>query len=150
MLKTTPNGSSSLRLQPSGTHHFLLDTTCPVPSNPSPASRTRVNSESSHGQWEAYTNGGVIADDARYLQKAKEEQAEDLEPFRKTPPNAGGSAKAKKLVEVSLEKKTASKNAGLLIDLDIGTEVSYPQSYANAASSWKGKGTAKPGQNFLD
>jgi hypothetical protein len=91
-----------------------------------------------------------VADGARYLQKAKEEEAKYLEVVRNTPPVAGGSSKATKLVEVSPEKKNVSKNVNLLIDLDFGAEVSAPQSYANAASSGKGKGKAKPSQNFLN
>jgi ribosomal protein L3 len=91
-----------------------------------------------------------VADDARYLQKAREEEAEHLETVRNTPPATAGSSKSPKLVEVSPEKKNVSKNVNLLIDLDFGAEVSAPQSYANAASSGKGKGKAKPSQNFLN
>jgi helicase required for RNAi-mediated heterochromatin assembly 1 len=61
-----------------------------------------------------------MADDARYLQKAKEEEAKYLETIRNTPPITAGSSKATKLVEVSPEKKTVSKNTNLLIDLDLG------------------------------
>jgi hypothetical protein len=93
-----------------------------------------------------------VADDARYLQKAREEEAEHLETVRNTPPATAGSSKSPKLVEVSPEKKTVSKNAHLLVDLDFGVEVNYQQSYANAASSGKckGKGKARLSQNFLD
>jgi hypothetical protein len=85
--------------------------------------------------------------------KAREEQAKFGKVFRNTPP-AVGSSKPAKLVEISPEKKAVSKNANLLIDLDLDLGQAPPpmngqQSYATSSRS-KGKAVAKANMSLLD
>jgi len=139
------------------TRNLLLETTYQTPANPTPASRTPDNSDSTAERWQAYINGGAAADDVHYLQKTKEEEAKYLETIRNNPPALDTASISTKLIELSPEKKSASKNADLLIDLDVGTvtDVSQrqsgikPLSYANAASS-KEKNKVKTSFNLLD
>lgn len=98
--------------------------------------------------------GGVAADDAQYMQKARQEQARYLEVIRNTPPVSSSTLNPAKLIEVSPEKKVISKNANLLIDLDLGPDPAsiYNQgSHAKTASSKsKGKAAAKVNMSLLD
>jgi helicase required for RNAi-mediated heterochromatin assembly 1 len=151
MLKSTPNGIRSLRPQ-SATRQPLLDTAYQVSSNSMPTSKIPENPASPDGKWQAYTNGGAATDDAKFLQKIKQEQAAYLETIHNIPPAAVGSSKATKLVEISPEKKAVSKNTNLLIDLDFGAEpeIHHQQSYANVISSGKGRVKARMSKSFLD
>jgi helicase required for RNAi-mediated heterochromatin assembly 1 len=156
MLKTVPNGVSS-RQPSSATYNPLVDTTYQMPANPVPmqAPRTPEPSTSSGEKWQAHVNGGVAKDDAHYVQKAREEQAKLREVLSNTPPHAA-SSKPAKLIEVSPEKKAVSKNANLLIDLDLDlgqapTPMGGQRSYANtSASNGKGKAVAKANTSLLD
>jgi helicase required for RNAi-mediated heterochromatin assembly 1 len=106
--------------------------------------------------WQAYVDGGAAADDAQYLQKSREEEARYLETMRNTTPNASASSKPARLIELSPEKKSVSKNADLLIDLDFGPALEmgqHQQSYVGAATykgKGKGKGKVKTCPNYLD
>lgn len=88
---------------------------------------------SAHDRWQEYTEGGgAAADDARHVQLVKEQQRRNV-----TPSVAAGASSAR-LIEVSPEKKTVSKNTDLLIDLnfDVAPEAEpRRQSYVNAASA---------------
>lgn len=145
MLKPAANAATSSRPPPSKLRGLLLDSGFQTPANPPPPS-------GSPDKWHAYVNGGAKADDARMLQKRKEEDAA-FEKQRRNgthrPPataatNAGASA-SNKLIETSPEKPSASVsgNTSLLVDLDINsTYEAYPPqasraSYASAAGSKK-------------
>jgi helicase required for RNAi-mediated heterochromatin assembly 1 len=152
MLKTVPNGTGGYRQATSTSRNLLPETTYQTPANPMPV-RTPDNSDSTTERWQAYTNGGAAEDDARMLQKMKEEEAQHLVSA------AGSSSKSAKLITVSPQKATVSKNADLLIDLDFGTDmyaVQPPPGFgtslsANAASSSSnGKGNGKATVNLLD
>lgn len=86
-----------------------------------------------HDRWQEYTErGGAAADDARHVQLVKEQQR------RSVTPSVAAGASSVRLIEVSPEKKTVSKNTDLLIDLnfDVAPEAeSRRQSYAIAASA---------------
>ncbi|KAH4973379.1 hypothetical protein HBI78_001190 [Parastagonospora nodorum] len=151
MLKAVPNGQQL----PSATNNLVTNTTYQMPVNPMPASRTPAAPGGSNEKWSTYVNGGVAADDARYMKKRKDE-AQNLELIRNTPPTAGPSLNPTKLIEISPEKKAISGNANLLIDLDLdlGTALNpshAPHSWAKAASSnKKGKAPAKSNMSLLD
>lgn len=151
MLKAVPNG----RQAPSPSNNLIANNTYQMPATPLPVSRTLAAPGGSNEKWSTYANGGVAADDARYMQKRKDE-AQNLELIRNTPPTAGPSSNPTRLIEVSPEKKAISGNANLLIDLDLdlGTapEPSRAQhSWAKAASSNnKGKAPVKANMNLLD
>jgi helicase required for RNAi-mediated heterochromatin assembly 1 len=135
MLKAAPNG----RQPPSATRNLLANATYQMPANPMPTSRTPAASSGSGEKWQAYVNGGAAADDAQFVLRAKEEAAKYLEFVRNTPPAASESFKPSKLIEVSPVKKAISRNANLLIDLDLGLgtapEPSLPQpSWVKTAS----------------
>jgi helicase required for RNAi-mediated heterochromatin assembly 1 len=172
MLKSTPNGSASRRPLPTTTQQVLIDFPFQTPANPPATSRL---SGSIPKEWKAYVNGGAATDDAKYLQKGREEEAKYLEAIRKTTPVAGSSSrpatglslekksvtqmadsssKSARLIKLSPEKKSVSKNANLLIDLDVGPASGMgqiQQSYTGAASyKGKGKGKAQACLNFLD
>jgi helicase required for RNAi-mediated heterochromatin assembly 1 len=144
MLKTSSNQP------PQATRNLLLDSTFQTPSSPIPVpiSTTLDNASSTTARWQTHVNGGVTADDARALQKMKEEEAKYLETIRKIPQSdIASSIKPTKLIQVSPEKKSAiSTNANLLIDIDVGARTS---SYAGAVSS-KSKGKTKASMNLLD
>jgi hypothetical protein len=154
MLKTVSNAATSRQPAPAA-RNLLVDTTDQMPANPVPVpvSRTPEPSTSSSEKWQAYVNRGIDKDDAQYMQKAREEQAKFGKVFRNTPP-AVGSSKPAKLVEISPEKKAVSKNANLLIDLDLDLGQAPPpmngqQSYATSSRS-KGKAVAKANMSLLD
>jgi helicase required for RNAi-mediated heterochromatin assembly 1 len=167
-----PNGSASRRPLPTTTQQVLIDLPFQTPANPPATSRPL---QSVPNEWKAYVNGGAATDDARYLQKSREEEAKYLETIRKTTPVAASSSKPAielspekksvsqmadpsskpaRLVELSPEKKSVSQNANLLIDLDFGPVSGMghiQQSYTGAASyKGKGKGKAQACPNFLD
>jgi hypothetical protein len=156
MLKTVPNGASS-RPPCSATRNLLVDTTYQMSANPIPlpTSRTPEPSTSSSEKWHAYVKGGIAKDDAQYVQKAGEGQAKLREVVNNTPPPAA-SSKPAKLIELSPEKKAVSKNANLLIDLDLDlgqvpTPMDGQLSYANtSASDGKGKAVVKANMSLLD
>lgn len=151
MLKAVPNG----RQASSAPNNLIANTTYQMPATPQPVSGTSAAPGGSNEKWSTYANGGVVADDARYMQMRKDE-AQKLELIRNTPSIAGPSSNPTRLIEVSPEKKAISGNANLLIDLDLdlGTapEPSHAQhSWAQTASSTnKGKAVAKPNMNLLD
>jgi hypothetical protein len=149
MLKPMPKGSTALRLPVSTIQHVLIDTTLQTPANPPAPSRA---SEKATQSWQAYVNGGAVADDARYLQMSREEEFKYLETMRNTTSGASTSPKPARLIELSPEKKSVSENANLLIDLEVGPGLEigkYPQSYAGAPS-YKGKDKTKTCPNYLD
>ncbi|KAF9701449.1 hypothetical protein EKO04_000892 [Ascochyta lentis] len=138
MLKTATNGVTSSRQSRSASHGLLLDFDLQTPADPPPQS-------GSPEKWQAYVNGGAQADDARMLQKRREEEAAFQEarrngspqPAARTPSTVG------RLIETSPRKPTPSisNNTNLLVDLDFNTndEAQTPQSartsYASAARS---------------
>ena len=144
MLKPTTNGASSTSAQASTSRNLFLDTNFQAPANPPPPS-------GSPDKWYAYVNGGARADDARLLQKRREEAAFDEARQNATPqPSAttateAGANTPMRLIETSPRKPAASVsgNTNLLIDLDInaGYESDRPQqlegSHASAARSAK-------------
>jgi hypothetical protein len=120
--------------------NMLLDTTFQVPSNPIPPSRTPESSADTAEKWGSYINGGAVADDARYFDVAKEEEDKFQELTNGMAPATSEPSDPNKLIQVS-PVKTRSKNANLLIDLDVGTEPeSSHVSYAHAARGKMGKG----------
>jgi helicase required for RNAi-mediated heterochromatin assembly 1 len=158
MLKTVPNGTGGYRQATSTSRNLLPETTYQTPANPMPV-RTPDNSDSTTERWQAYTNGGAAEDDARMLQKMKEEEAQHLASLHDPVVAAGSSSKSAKLITVSPQKATVSKNADLLIDLDFGTDMYAVQpppgfgtsSSANVASSnGNPKGKGKATVNLLD
>ncbi|KAF1945626.1 hypothetical protein EJ02DRAFT_338281 [Clathrospora elynae] len=159
MLKPAPNNVNSFRASPSSSGNMLLDTTnYSAPSvrtglTTTPRTMTPYGSDSVTEQWEAYTKGGIQEDDAQFLQKKKEEEAQFLEQARTSTPAAGSTSASTKLIEVSPEKAAVSRNTDLLLELDVYTEPQHPQasrgSYANAASS-SGGGQGNSDMNWLD
>jgi hypothetical protein len=156
MLRPAPNGVYSSHPLPSTAQVMLLDTVYQTPSNLAAPPMTPESSTGVTEKWEAYVNGGAAVDDARVLQLAREEEARYLEAMRSTPPASRLPFTSTKLIQVSPEKKAASKNTNLLIDLDIGSQPELSGahhtgsiSYANAASS-RGKGRVKADINLLD
>ena len=141
MLKA-PKATATSRAPPSGSRGLLLDSGFQTPANPPLQSQ-------SPDKWQAYVNGGAKVDDARMLQKRKEEDAAWEEQRRNiTPqPSAPGAADAgqSKLIETSPRKPAPSVfgNTGLLLNLDINsTYGAYPQqswraSYVTAVESQK-------------
>ncbi|KAF1915851.1 P-loop containing nucleoside triphosphate hydrolase protein [Ampelomyces quisqualis] len=149
MLKSVPNGTS-LRPSSSAAQHLSSETTFQKPANPVPVSKDSETSQ----VWHSYVNGGAAADDARYVQKAREEQATYAETMRSMTPGSHAGAKSKRLIELSPEKKSVSTSASaiLLIDLDMssGLEVnSHQQSYASAAAPQDSSRTSAR-MNLLD
>ena len=67
MLKA-PKATATSRAPTSGSRGFLLDSGFQTPANPPPQSQ-------SPDKWQAYVNGGAKEDDARMLQKRREEDA---------------------------------------------------------------------------
>ncbi|KAF2822882.1 hypothetical protein CC86DRAFT_356647 [Ophiobolus disseminans] len=121
---------------------------CPYRCHPFSHEMVNCMMPSTTEKWQAYVRGGAAEDDAQYLQKVLDENAKYGEDIR-----AGPSSK--KLVEVSPEKKSASKNANLLIDLDFSSphQTRVSSSLANCASpkgTVKGKGKLVPIPNLLD
>jgi helicase required for RNAi-mediated heterochromatin assembly 1 len=171
MLKCMPNGSASRRPLPTTTQQVLIDLPFQTPANPPATSRLL---QSVSNEWKAYVNGGAATDDAIYLQKSREEEAKYLETIRKTTPVAASSSKhaielspeksvsqvadplskPTRLIELSPEKKSVSRNANLLIDLDFGpgSGMGQIQQSSTGAASYngKGKGKAQACPNFLD
>ncbi len=113
-------------------------------------------------EWDTYSSGGVKADDARLYRKKMEQDARlsenecNFSPPLKPPPRAQSTSA--RLIEVSPERPPpvlVSRNAGLLIDLDVEPdtpplEQSKSLSYANAALSSKSKGKGKVVDHLLD
>lgn len=161
MLKPVPNGTTSFRPSSSQMRTLMLDTSFQGPSNPGRSAVSQNRPDNTTGQWEAYASGGAQADDAKVLQKRREQEAQFLESLRNATPPARSpseiSSAFTKLVQVSPEKTASSRNTKLLLDLDEGTEGQPRQqglytealSYANAASS-KVKGKGKADFNLLD
>lgn len=154
MLKCGPTRAA--RPPPSTSDHLLLDSEFQISANP-------PSTSGSSDKWNAYVNGGAKADDARLLQKRREEDAAyeaarfDSANRYSTQANAGESMCASgKLIETSPQKPHASisANTSLLVDLDINrdyeTHLQQPKlSYASTA----GPGNTKGGQfkiNLLD
>ncbi|KAJ8106147.1 hypothetical protein OPT61_g9734 [Boeremia exigua] len=153
MLKSAPTRS---RVPPSTSRNLLLDSGFQTPANP-------PSSSGSPDKWHTYVNGGAEVDDARMLQKRKEEDAT----FEATRRNRGPGVAAApardetngsgRLIDTSPRKPSASvsASANLLVDLDINSEYgSYaPQpsvkSYASAARSRK-TGNGRLEFNLLD
>jgi helicase required for RNAi-mediated heterochromatin assembly 1 len=116
--------------------NLLLDANRQVPANPPLQS-------GSPDKWHAYINGGAQADDARALQKQREENAA-FEVARRngTPQSAAAPGTTGTLIETSPRKpnSSVSNNTNLLVDLDVrtGSGAYQPQqarSYASAAKS---------------
>jgi helicase required for RNAi-mediated heterochromatin assembly 1 len=156
MLRPASNGVYSSRPPPSTAQVMLLDSIYQTPSNPAAPPMTPESSASVTEKWEAYVNGGAAVDDAHVLRLAREKEARYLEAMRNTPPASRLTSTSTKLIQVSPEKKAASKNTNLLIDLDIGSQPEAGRairsgnvSYAKAASL-RGKGTVKADINLLD
>jgi hypothetical protein len=156
MLRPAPNGVYSSRPPPSTAQVMLLDTTYQTPNNPAAPPITPESSAGVTEKWEAYVKGGAAVDDARVLQLAREEEARYLEAIRNTPLASRLPSTSTQLIQVSPEKKAASENTNLLIDLDIGSQLESSRahhtgnvSYAKAASS-RGNGRAKSDINLLD
>ncbi|KAH6644260.1 P-loop containing nucleoside triphosphate hydrolase protein [Boeremia exigua] len=144
MLKSAPNGGIRSRPSRSASRNLLLDSTFQTPANPPPPS-------GSSDRWRAYVNGGAEVDDARLLQRRREEEA-SFEASRRngapqraaTPVAYAGPNTPGRLIETSPRKTSASMSANteLLVDLDINSQYrSYAQppsrSYAHAARSKK-------------
>ena len=141
MLKPATNGATSSRPPPSISRSLFLDSGSQTPANPPPPS-------GSPDKWHAYVNGGAKADDARLLQKRREEEAA-FEAYRRNqtprPDATAGSSASGKLIETSPRKPSVSVsgNTCLLVDLDINSdhEVYQPQpstrAYASPARSRK-------------
>ncbi|KAL6710501.1 hypothetical protein ACN47E_008549 [Coniothyrium glycines] len=116
-----------------------------------------MGSDNATERWDAYANGGIQAEDRDILSKRRAQATNFSELIRSSTPVAGSSPGSNmKLIEISPAKQTASKNASLLIDLDVSVdaEQQYPShdqraSYAAAVSS---SSTAKRSQeiNLLD
>lgn len=104
--------------------------------------------------WQQYVDGGgVAADDARYLQRIKEEQAKSSEARRSTTPSIAAGTGSTRLIEVSPKKESVSRNADLLIDLDLDVAPAAeprPQSYANAVTTTKGRSVTHSTMSLLD
>jgi hypothetical protein len=146
MLKPVQNGSTSFRPPPSTAQHILINTTFQIPANPPATPRA---SEKATQSWQTYVNGGAAADDAQYLQMSREEEARYLERMRNTAPGASTSPKPARLIELSSEKKSVSKNADLLIDLEVGSGLEKGE-YQQPYPSYNGKGKTKTCPNYLD
>jgi hypothetical protein len=134
MLKLAPNGSS-LRPSSSAAQQLASETTLQKLSNPIPVSNDSETSKI----WHSYVNGGAAADDARYVEQAREKQASYAEAMRSMTPGSGAGSKSNRLIEIAPEEKflATSANANLLIDLDMLPEVgmsSHQRSYASAAT----------------
>ncbi|UPX10610.1 RNA helicase [Ascochyta rabiei] len=133
MLKSTTNGATSSRHPTSTSRGLLLDSAFQTPANPPPQS-------GSPEQWHAYVNGGAQVDDARMLQKRREEEALFREAHRNGTPQPVVTD-AGKLIETSPRKPapSISSNTSLLVDLDVNTSYdahplhSEQASYASAA-----------------
>jgi hypothetical protein len=85
------------------------------------------------------------------MQMSREEEARYLESMRNTTPGASTPSKPARLIELSPEKKSVSKNADLLIDLEVGSGLEIGK-YQQPYPSYKGKakGKAKTCPNYLD
>ncbi|KAF2134773.1 P-loop containing nucleoside triphosphate hydrolase protein [Dothidotthia symphoricarpi CBS 119687] len=149
VLKPTPNRPKG----PSTKHNLSFDNTYQTPSNPVASSMSHAGSGNRAREWQAYTNGGAQADDARALQMRKEQEAE----FQKTiadagqvagfrSASAGASSTPARLAEASPANGTVSSNTRLLIDIDENVDT-FP--LANAASS-KAKGKGKDVFDLMD
>ncbi|KAF1849149.1 uncharacterized protein K460DRAFT_277751 [Cucurbitaria berberidis CBS 394.84] len=163
MLKQMSNGTTSSRPPPSTSRNLMLDTNFQGPINPVQRATTPQGFDSTTEQWEAYASGGAQVDDAQVLQKVREQEAQFLESIRNATlpagPSAGPSSASTKLIQVSPEKASTSRNTKLLLDLDLdeATDAQHEQqsrftetfSYAEAAST-KGKGKGKAYVNLLD
>jgi helicase required for RNAi-mediated heterochromatin assembly 1 len=131
--------------------NLLLDTDFQVPNSP--------RQSESPGKWQAYVNGGAQVDDARLLQKRKEEDAAYQEARRYgTPQLAATTATdvdaltmAAKLIETSPRKPRGSTNTNLLVDIDIDTSYrasQQQQSVGSYAGAVRSKGTANEGSEY--
>jgi hypothetical protein len=146
MLKPVPNGTASLRRPLSPTRHLLIDTTPQALTNPLPTSSNPTSSN----PWQNHINRDAPANDAQYTQQSREDQATSRNALRSLTPDA--TAEPARLIEISPEKKPVSRNANLLIDLDVESVpeiASRPHSYAHAPSS-RGGANAKVTTNLLD
>jgi helicase required for RNAi-mediated heterochromatin assembly 1 len=157
------NGSTSFRgpRANANTRSLMLENTLPVPSNrttytPTPRMITPHGSDSTTQQWEEYAKGGVQDDDAWAYALRKEEESRYLERLRASTPAAGPSSASTtdKLIQISPEKVTTSRNTDLLVDLDVEPEAPrghqhMSHSYATAASSTVG-GSGSAYTNLLD
>lgn len=158
MLKTPTNAATSSRVTPSTSRNLRLDSSFQTPANPPALS-------GSPDKWETYVNGGAQVDDARLLQKRREEEAafenarrDGLDQSKASNAaytrmtNASGT-----LIQTSPRKPTASVsgNTDLLVNLDINTsyDAHPPQqqavSYASAARC-KGKRHGGSEWNLMD
>lgn len=118
MLKGPKIVPISTRRPPPQPQGLLLDSSFQTPANPPAPS-------GSPAKWQAYVNGGAKADDARMLNKRREQEAAFEEQLRNSTPHPRAAADAdagpSRLVETSPQKAapSVSGNTSLLIDLDI-------------------------------
>lgn len=136
MLKSAPNAAILSRAPPSKSHGPLSDSTFQTLATPPPPS-------GSSGKWHAYINGGAKVEDARMLQKYREEDDAFEEQRRNSTPrppvtaatDAGASA-ASRLIETSPRKPAPSVtgNTSLLVDLDINSSYEAHPSQASEKS----------------
>jgi helicase required for RNAi-mediated heterochromatin assembly 1 len=143
------------------TRSLMLEDTLPDPSNrttytSTPRMMTPHGSDSTTQQWEDYAKRGVQDDDERAYALRKEEESRYLDRLRASTPAAGPSSASTtdKLIQISPEKAATSRNADLLVDLDVEPEAPrgrhhMSHSYATAASSTVG-GSGSAYANLLD
>lgn len=142
-------GAHQSRQQPSTPPRLLLDIGFQAPANPPPAAGLSE-------KWEAYVNGGAKADDARLLQKRRDQNT-GFEEARcngavqsATPTSAGGvTSDTGKLIDTSPKKPRASLSPSTSLLVDLGLSDHTYQSHASTAESGKTK-AARCKINLLD
>ncbi|KAL5117011.1 hypothetical protein ACEQ8H_005097 [Pleosporales sp. CAS-2024a] len=136
ILKPAPKASAAAG-------NLIADTTYQMPANPMPNVRTPTSSSIASSKWQKYVNGGGAAADDDAMRKEADH----------TPPPLA-STSHNKLIEISPEKKVASRSADLLIDLDLGAapkmDYAAPSQAYKTPLNKKVKPKAKPAVNLLD
>lgn len=123
------HGATSFRGALPNTRNLMLEDTLPGPGSsrrgihtntPTPRIMTPGLSDCTTVQWDVYANGGCVQeDDARAFAKMQEEETE-YHARRASTPRIGVPTVGGKLIEMSPEKAaTISRNADLLLDLDV-------------------------------
>jgi hypothetical protein len=147
MLKPVSTGTASLLPSPSSSRQLLIDTTPQTPAGPMPFS----SGTGSANQRQGHVARDTAVNDARQVPWNSKVPATNRNALRSPTPDA--TATPTRLIEISPEKKLVSKNANLLIDIDVNTTVpevsSGYKSHARAASS-RGTTKAKMDLNLLD
>ncbi|KAJ4984384.1 helicase required for RNAi-mediated heterochromatin assembly 1 [Stagonosporopsis vannaccii] len=124
MLKSAPSAAAHSRQPASAPRNVLTNASLETSAKPSPPSSLPDN-------WNAFVNGGARADDARLLQKRKEEEAAFERARRIATPQlaavpivGAGRSVPGQVIETSPREPaaTVSSNTSLLVDLDVDGE----------------------------